>query len=163
VNNKAASARTQYNLRVLETLAGARALAHALGVPVDADPARHAAGTHRERVTLREVLGRWLGEGADALPTDALKDGLERLLAGEIEKLKPASGSEDVGLDEMVQMCGLERAEFEEVYLRWADADAERFELYKRTKHVASEALRVLAFREACLTGPSPPSLQTIG
>ena len=39
--------------------------------------------------------------------------------------------------------------------------EAERFHIYKRTKHVFSEALRVLQFRAACLAAAAsyaPPS-----
>jgi galactokinase len=164
VSNKAVSAKTQYNLRVVETLVGARVLARQLGVELDSDPSLHAAGVKRERVTFREVLGRWLGKterkgvGAeDGLTPEQLKDGLTRLLATEVEKLKPAQAVEDFELgltmDEMIATSGLEKTEFDEVYLSWIEVQAERFQLYKRAKHVLSEALRVLEFREICLRG----------
>jgi galactokinase len=165
VNNKAIAAKTQYNLRVVETLVGARVLARVLDVPLDADNALHAPGTKRERITFREVLGRWLGaqekKGVkeNTISTVDLKAGLERLLATEIEKLKPVGAVEDkelgVTMEEMIQLSGLDKAEFEQVYLSWVEVEAERFQLYKRAKHVFSEALRVLEFREVCLQATS--------
>lgn len=49
ISDKAVSAKTQYNLRVVETLAGARVLAKGLGVEVQ----------NGEKVRLREVVERW--------------------------------------------------------------------------------------------------------
>jgi galactokinase len=166
VSNKAVGAKTQYNLRVVETLVGARVLARQLGVALDQDPNTHAAGTKRERITMREVLGRWLGveekkggEREGGLSEEQMKEGLIKLLATEVEKLKPVGAVEDaemgVTMEEMIQLSGLEKAEFDEVYLSWVEVEAERFQLYKRAKHVFSEALRVLQFREVCLQASS--------
>jgi galactokinase len=166
VSNKAVGAKTQYNLRVVETLVGARVLARQLGVALDQDANTHAAGTKRERITMREVLGRWLGveekkggEREGGLSEEQMKEGLIRLLATEVEKLKPVGAVEDaemgVTMEEMIQLSGLEKAEFDEVYLSWVEVEAERFQLYKRAKHVFSEALRVLQFREVCLQASS--------
>ena len=53
VSPKAATAKVQYNLRVVEMLVGAQVLVRLLGISVG----------DRERITLREVLGRFVGDG----------------------------------------------------------------------------------------------------
>ncbi|KAG9084320.1 galactokinase [Ceratobasidium sp. UAMH 11750] len=112
VSDKAVSAKTQYNLRVVETLVGARVLAKGLGVEVQ----------EGEKVRLREVVERW----------------------------KPAPG--------------LTEPDFLQTYLSWVEIEADKFHLYKRTKHVVEEALRVLEFRDTCLHPPTDGSaLEALG
>ncbi|KAI0950666.1 hypothetical protein AcW1_007917 [Taiwanofungus camphoratus] len=154
VSDKAVGARTRYNLRVVETLVGARVLARRLGLTL----------SPHERPTLREVFGRWLGVaetkgGPATLDVAALRAGLERILP-EVEKLKPgkADGQEGVTLQEMVEWSGLDERQFKELYLSWVDVEATHFQLYKRAKHVFSEALRVLQFRDVCLRAASSAS-----
>ena len=119
VSDKAVSAKTQYNLRVVETLVGARVLARRLGVKI--------GGT--EKVTFREVLGRWIcgdekGSGEE-LKAKKLKDGLERILV-EVEGLKPPptgteAGQLGVTLEEMISLSGLPAPEFHQLYLSWVE------------------------------------------
>jgi hypothetical protein len=45
VADKVVSSKTQYNLRVVETLVGARVLARLMHLPLDEDPALFAPGT----------------------------------------------------------------------------------------------------------------------
>lgn len=115
-SEKAVHARTRYNLRVVETLVAARILAHKLNLPVGP----------KERITLREVVGRIGGE-----PEGGWKEGedgdykkaLERM-AGECEQiLKPAreDGQQGVTMEEMVALSGMEEKLFKEVYLDWID------------------------------------------
>ena len=100
VSDKAVSAKTQYNLRVVETLVGARILANCLGVNVG----------RAEKITFREVLGRWISGNEKDLGADVgvrkLKDGLRRILV-EVEGLKPplekiVDGQLGVTLEEMI-------------------------------------------------------------
>ncbi|KAI0725570.1 Galactokinase [Fomitopsis betulina] len=149
VSDKAVGAKTRYNLRVVETLVGARILARHLDVPLQST----------ERPTLREVLGQWLGykeaKGAPTeLDTDKLKAGLQKVLL-EVEKLRPAGrgDGEELGLtiEEMIKESGLDEKPFHEVYLSWVEVEATHFQIYKRAKHVFEEALRVIEFRAACL------------
>ncbi|KAI0312445.1 galactokinase gal [Amylostereum chailletii] len=148
-SEKAVHARTRYNLRVVETLVGARVLAHKLGLPLkDA----------KERPTLREVVGRLGGEPAEGWTGDegdaALKAALEKARE-KVEVLRPEGAGEDgqlgVTMPEMVAWSGMDPEEFREVYLSWIDVEATHFQLYKRAKHVFEEALRVLAFRDVCV------------
>ncbi|PPQ92591.1 hypothetical protein CVT25_007283 [Psilocybe cyanescens] len=144
VSDKALSAKRGYNLRVVETLVGARILAKSLGLKIEA----------KDRITLREVAGKFTGEkyGEDMGP-----DGLENALAElehKLEVLKPnkvVDGQLGVTMDEMIKMSGLSKDIFDEVYLSWVDIEATYFQLYKRAKHVFSEARRVLQFRRTCL------------
>jgi len=155
VSDKVVGAKTQYNLRVVETLVAARVLSRLLNLPLDQD------GT-REKLTLREVVGRYLGvketKGGEAsVSTEQLYKALSELGA-QTGKLKPRSwkeGDEELGvtMEEMVEVSGLSKEEFHQTYLSWVDVEAPngRFQLYKRAAHVFSEALRVLQFRQACV------------
>lgn len=139
------TSKTNYNLRVVETLVAARVLARSLGVEVG----------KKEKVTLREVLQRWSGGKDDALGPVELQDALERILP-HVSSLRlddDASGDDDVGLtlDEMIEVSGLSASEFHDVYLSWVEVEATHFQLYKRAMHVFSEALRVLQVRELCV------------
>lgn len=119
VSDKAVSAKTQYNLRVVETLVGARVLANRLGVEVG----------RTEKVTFREVLGRWISgdekTSGKELEVEKLKDGLERILV-EVEGLKPppanvTDGQLGVTLEEMINLSGLSEPEFHQLYLSWVE------------------------------------------
>ncbi|KAF8631678.1 hypothetical protein AX15_002264 [Amanita polypyramis BW_CC] len=55
VSDKATTAKYRYNLRIMETLVGARILAKEIGVTMG----------NKERITFRQVIGRFLGEEGD--------------------------------------------------------------------------------------------------
>lgn len=116
VSDKVVHARTRYNLRVVETLVAARVLARRLGLEVE----------EKEKVTLREVLGRLVGEDpakGEDMDLGKLGEALERMIK-EVEVLKPTGedGSQQgVTLEEMIEWSGLSEATFKEVYLSWVD------------------------------------------
>ncbi|KAJ3883535.1 ribosomal protein S5 domain 2-type protein [Lentinula edodes] len=153
VSDKAVTAKHNYNLRVVETLAAARILARHLELKVE----------KTEKVTLREVVGRLAGEVEEvgAMPVEWLLETLKRM-EREIECLKPQKSSGEgqfgVTMEEMIEMSGMTAKEFKEVYLSWVEVEATQFQLYKRAKHVFSEASRVLQFRQICLAAESSPS-----
>ncbi|KAF9065537.1 ribosomal protein S5 domain 2-type protein [Rhodocollybia butyracea] len=153
VSDKAVTAKRNYNLRVVETLAAARILARSLGIKVAKD----------EKVTLREVVGRLAGEVEEVgeMPVEWLSETLQRMEC-EAERLKPRNATEDgqlgVTMEEMIEMSGLSTEEFNQVYLSWVKVEATHFQLYKRAKHVFSEASRVLQFRQTCLSAASEAS-----
>ncbi|KAF7374322.1 Galactokinase gal [Mycena sanguinolenta] len=155
VSDKALTAKRGYNLRVVETLVGARALAVALGIPLDP----------REKITYREVVGRLanetdVGKGGAGMNVDALMEVLARVIAS-VEQLKPPGSTDPefgATMEEMVALSGLSKEEFHEVYMSWVEVDATHFKLYKRAKHVYSEALRVLQFRKLCLDTAAAPA-----
>ncbi|KAK2459880.1 hypothetical protein APHAL10511_008080 [Amanita phalloides] len=163
VSDKAVTAKHRYNLRVVESLVGAKILAKELGVAVG----------EREKITFREVVGRFAGEetnGGNELIAEQLQETLEGV-SKKIDILKPRqyrdSTDEDdvrlgVTMDEMVEMSGLPRDVFREVYLSWVEVEATYFQLYKRAKHVLSESLRVLQFRQLCLDAASSGSAESI-
>ncbi|KAJ7195614.1 Galactokinase [Mycena pura] len=148
VSDKALTAKKGYNLRVVETLVGARVLARSLDVAVGP----------KEKITFREVVGRLVaetdtGKGGAGMNVDALMEVLGRMEVA-IEALKPPGTTHPefgATMEEMIAMSGLSAEEFHEVYMSWVEVDATHFKLYKRAKHVYSEALRVLQFRKLCL------------
>jgi galactokinase len=193
VSDKVVHAKTRYNLRVVETLAAARVLARLMQVPVDRDPVHFAPNLSKERITLRELLGRWVGLGFEGEDTseglivretkggreevgpEGLMEGLREIREA-VEFLRPkgAKDGEELGVpyEEMVKLSQLSEEEFKVVYPGIADGElarlsrladdqilmfnigkveASHFQLYKRTKHVYDEALRVLEFRDLCL------------
>jgi len=118
-------------------------------------------------VTYREVLDRHLGakSGEDIGP-ERLAAGLEEAIAA-VERLRVSEANsvdaQDPGhtLDEMITASGLSSEDFHQVYLSWVDVEATHFKLYKRAKHVLTEALRVLQFRTICLS--SSPDIESLG
>ncbi|KAF9533944.1 galactokinase gal [Crepidotus variabilis] len=148
VSDKVSSAKRCYNLRVVETLVAARILANSLGLTIG----------EKEKVTLREVVGLYQGEteGQDMGPV-ALEKTLSELLNSDKLDILKAFGQQgcDLGvtMEAMIKMSGLSKAIFDEVYLSWVEIEATHFQLYKRVKHVFSEALRVLSFQNVCLQG----------
>jgi hypothetical protein len=106
VSDKVIHASTRYNLRVLETLVAARVLARMLGVRLD-------DGGKREKITLREVLGRFAG---DQDHESSLQPALETIL-GRLEELKPRTSFPGVTMQEMVTLSGLGESEFTALYL----------------------------------------------
>lgn len=119
VSDKALTAKKGYNLRVVETLVGARVLARHLGIEVGP----------KEKITLREVVGRLVGEkdigaGGSGMPIEGLMKVLEQM-GSVLDVLKgstddPATGF-GVTLEEMIEMSGLAREDFMQVYLSWVE------------------------------------------
>jgi galactokinase len=121
VSDKAVTAKWRYNLRVVETLVGARVLARKLGIQVAED----------EKITLREVLGRLVGERqGEELDVDRLRSALKRM-EKEVEVLKPEGRSSDdkelgVTMEEMIELSGLSEEVFRELYLSWVEGEIYR-------------------------------------
>lgn len=145
ISDKALTAKHRYNLRVVETLVGARILARALGIKLHDHGISHEHGEHAhgarakyEKVTYREVLGRLVGEpqgcglegdmGPEALVV-ALKGVLKKLECLLPRRVREGGGvrameeREELGvtMDEMIEMSGLNPKVFHEVYLSWVD------------------------------------------
>jgi galactokinase len=99
---------------------------------------------------------------ADA-PDSSLKSSLQSLLP-EIERILNSSGkgAEGLTLPDMIAASGLSESDFHSTYLSWVEVEADRFHLYKRIKHVTEEALRVLEFRDNCLSPPAD-AITTLG
>lgn len=118
VADKAVSAKIHYNLRVVETLVGARVLARGLGVKVGGG----------EKVTLREVLDRWAGIEVDKATGEEDIEKLRKALEAIGEKVESVlgagSGKEGLTLEEMIEASGLSKEEFHQVYLSWVEGTA---------------------------------------
>jgi len=144
VADKALSAKRGYNLRVVETLVAARILGKSLGIEIG----------DTDRITLREVVGRYQGEKeGEEMGADELEKALGTLLEeGTLDVLKPkyelprADEQLGVTMEEMIQMSGLSKEVFDEVYLSWVDSKfqdldttrANRFLTYSLTPYVYS-------------------------
>lgn len=117
VADKVLSARHGYNLRVVETLVAARVLAKSLRVCV----------ADEEKITLREVISRY----SDGDNNDELDRVLRFLLeSDELDVLKSKVALSDnfgVTMDEMVEMSGMPKKLFHEVYLSWIDSECRGF------------------------------------
>ncbi|KAF9220410.1 galactokinase gal [Gyrodon lividus] len=153
VSDKAVHAKYQYNLRVVESLGAARVLAVRLGLEVGS----------REKITFRGVMARFMNEPEDQLEEDVGKvtEGLVRMVKV-VECLRPeGAGDGDqlgVTLETMIEWSGMGEELFKDVYLSWVEVETTYFQLYKRAKHCYTEALRVLKFRDVCLTAASSPT-----
>jgi galactokinase len=113
VSDKLVNAKAQYNLRVVETLAGARVLARGLGVEIGL----------KEKITFREVLSRWSREtqGSDMEDVKALEIALEQIIP-EVERvLGIANGKDGLTLDEMIEATGLSNSNFNDIYFSWVE------------------------------------------
>jgi hypothetical protein len=122
VSDKAVLAKTQYNLRVVETLVAARVLARHLGL--DVGP--------REKITLRQVLDRWIGlSDGVGMSLSVLKDGLTRIVR-ELDILKPnlknlknaAESRYGLSMEEMIVASGLSDCQFKDLYLSWVEGES---------------------------------------
>lgn len=117
VSDKVVEAKVQYNLRVVETLVAARVLAKGLGVKV----------SPKEKITLREVLDRWLhidSQRSAAKPeddVDQLQAALQKIVPQVETILGAGNGKNGLTHEEMVEASGLGEAEFRDVYLSWVD------------------------------------------
>lgn len=78
-----------------------------------------------ERVTLREVVGRFAGEvGKDGMGEEELRRVLEEV-EKEVECLRRGDGGLDMGvsMEEMIVLSGLDEETFTRVYLSWVDGE----------------------------------------
>lgn len=166
VSDKAVHAKYQYNLRVVESLGAARVLAVRLGVKVGP----------RERVTLREVMARFMGEPEDQMEenVDKVTEGLERMVQA-VECLRPeGAGDGDqlgVTLEMMIEWSGMGEALFKDVYLSWVEGrrisstlGAMRVLIAHSRDHVLPivQAGQALLFRSAACA-PIPQCLSDCG
>jgi hypothetical protein len=136
VSDKVVHARTRYNLRVVETLVAARVLARRLSLPLD------TSGKY-EKITLREVVGRLVGEKpGEEMPIEQLKEVLERM-GKEVELLRPEGVTGDdgqLGVEKatMVEWSGLSEQEFDQLYLSWVDSKSDNPFFHRNRKDLRS-------------------------
>lgn len=116
VADKVLTARHGYNLRVLETLAGARVLANSLRIRVEA----------KEKITLREVVERY-SQNSDEELEPVLLSFLESDILDVLKSKGIESDQFGVTMDEMIKMSGMSTGLFEEVYLSLVDGELRVF------------------------------------
>jgi hypothetical protein len=125
ISNKAETGKFRYNLRVVETLVGARVLAKVLGLSIEPTT----------RKTYREVLGEWWTTLGNVDDEANLKDAILTLLeSGYLEGLK-GKEQEGVTLDEMADMTGLTEEEFNEIFLSWVTGEYVFPHLFQEPDH----------------------------
>jgi galactokinase len=114
VSNKAETGKSRYNLRVVETLVGARVLSRILGVKYDP----------KERLTYRQVLHKWVEKEGKEDSEENLRDAIVGLLdSGYLEQLKGKT-MDGVTLEQMADMCGVNNTDFHKVFLSWVEGNA---------------------------------------
>ncbi|SJX62074.1 related to GAL1-galactokinase [Sporisorium reilianum f. sp. reilianum] len=166
VSDKKVTGPVNYNLRVVETRMAARALAKSLGLQAAKDSACK---------DLRGVLETYFNEngGAGRLEVEmeasaAVKATLDK--SGEEaarikvleEKVEALYASPDLKAGQVraqvEQLTGYAGDEFDTEFLSSFPIRSDAFELYKRSKHVFTEALRVLEFQALCKQHQTPSS-----
>ncbi|TKY87377.1 hypothetical protein EX895_004054 [Sporisorium graminicola] len=166
VSDKKVTGPINYNLRVVETRMAARALAKSL------DLKAAKSGSCKD---LRGVLETYFEEngGAGRLQIEMETSAAVRAIlekSGEEaarikvleEKVEALYSSPDLkaGLarQRVEELTGYAGDEFDKEFLSSFPIRADAFELYKRSKHVFTEALRVLEFQALCKQHQSPSS-----
>jgi galactokinase len=132
VADKHTTAPTNYNLRVVETRLAAAVLMKMI-----------SGKTPTDLVTLRQIQD-FLGSESD-LDIQKLTIALE-LVEKDFKK-------EPYTLQAIAAILELSPAKVNEIFVGSMVIKADGFKLYARTKHVLSEARRVLQFRDVCLEG----------
>jgi galactokinase len=136
VSHKAETGKTRYNLRVVETLVGAKVLSRVLGLEVEP----------KQRLTYREVLEKWTKKEGRIDSEDNLKDEISALFkGGYLEQLK-GKDQDGVLLEQMIEMTGMTSELFHETFLSWVEGMVlRRLErLYPLTYYSGSNLLPTL-------------------
>lgn len=147
-SDKATTAKYNYNLRVVETLAGASLLAKRLGMRF----------TPADKVTYRQIVSEHNGgehslTGAGVNKSDvtaSLRDAFKKTLHAIEEHLGSDDVREGLSEDELISALGISKQEFADTYLKLAvEPLGGKYRVYIRAKHIFEEALRVLEFRRS--------------
>lgn len=143
--DKFVTAPRNYNLRVVETHMAALFLAKKLNLPaVD---------------TLKEVY--------DLYYKDSSLNEVERFtdLLKKAEEFYPKDNTNNNGytLEEVSQMLDIPVKELQDKYMTRFPVQTDYYRLVHRTKHVLSEASRVIEFHKACETGKGESTLKVLG
>ncbi|EST07909.1 Galactokinase galactose-binding domain protein [Kalmanozyma brasiliensis GHG001] len=166
VSDKKVTGPVNYNLRVVETRMAARALAKYLGLKAAKDASCK---------DLRGVLETYFNEngGSGHIQTEmensaAVKETLDRsgeeaarikVLEEKVEALYSSSTLQAaLPRSEVEKLTGYSGDSFDKEFLSSFPIRADAFELYKRSKHVFTEALRVLQFQALCKQHQTPAS-----
>ncbi|CEI97872.1 hypothetical protein G6F70_005104 [Rhizopus microsporus] len=144
--DKLVTAPRNYNLRVVETRMAATFLSKALQLPpVD---------------TLKEVYDAYFKDST--LKTD--KEKFEHLLSKALEHFpQDSTNGNGYTLDEVAKMLGMSVKEVQEKYMSRFHVETDYFRLVHRTKHVLTEASRVVEFDAICKHSDGEDGLKALG
>lgn len=139
--NKTETAPTNYNLRVVEVAVAADLLVRKFGLTVEQDLNLHTA-------TLRGVFDAFFSQALGEKPWDGRDiavgiDRLERMLEV-VDKVYAESERDGVTTAQAAAAVGQPEEAFRKKYLSTLPVRYEKLQLYKRTRHVYGDALRVL-------------------
>lgn len=152
-SDKATTAKFNYNLRVVETLAGASLLAKRLGLNYKP----------KDKVAYRQVVSdlaggehSLTGEGVNKSDiTASLRQAFKDALVAIEKHLGNNTEKDGLTEDELIAALGISKDEFADIYLKLAvEPIGGKYRLYIRAKHILEEALRVLEFRKTIETEP---------
>ncbi|CED85312.1 galactokinase gal [Phaffia rhodozyma] len=144
------SGKIHYNLRVVESSIAGLFFAKHLSLSISS-PA--SAQSEPFRPTLRQLVQQYITErGADLSLEEAIRTILKHL-----DEALGLDGKAEIGWtwkeikEHAKDKCGLDEEQFERVYgENWIEVEATHFALYKRTRHILTESLRVLLFKKTC-------------
>lgn len=150
VSDKKVMAPVQYNLRVCELLMACRALCKKLGLPQDSstrllkpltDVYFQKNPLNRDQ-TQGEARSSWDNWGEEAAQLVQLRDvALNALPQHALTR------------QEVEELTGIRDDTFDKEFLSQFPVRADKFELYKRVKHVFNESLHVMQFKATCQHG----------
>lgn len=139
--NKTETAPTNYNLRVVEVAVAADLLARKFNLKVPQD-------SNLETASLRGSFDAYYTQKLQQASWDGLNIdlGIERLskMLELIENVYPGTQKEGLTSEEAARAVGLTLEQFHAKYLSRFPVHYEKLNLYRRSKHVYSDALRVL-------------------
>lgn len=146
IADKHTSAPMQYNLRVIETRLAAVVLGKQLGVKLG----------NGEITTLKDVLDEWrrMEIESGAMNTPCAGNPIDHI-GGMLECAEKAFKHTPYSYEEVAEVLEMSVDEMKKSYMGDMVIKADNFELYKRAKHVFSEAQRVFMFA-SCAKGQAP-------
>ncbi|EPQ32073.1 uncharacterized protein PFL1_00271 [Pseudozyma flocculosa PF-1] len=152
VSDKKVTGPVNYNLRVVETRMAARALAKYLGLSeAKADGCKTLRGVQEAYFAHADIQTEAANSAEVAETLERYGAEAARLKIMEL-KVEAAFASKREGLtrQEVEAATGYAGPEFEQEFLSSFPIRADTFALYARSKHVFTEALRVLVFQSLC-------------
>lgn len=148
-SDKQVTAPECYNKRVVECTLAAEVIAHALGLTIEDDSSPLSR-------SIRGLQHAYFSHSGPGAPAASPKEQLEIVLSLVDKYLDKKAGYTRSGI---ASALSISTQNLDERYCTKFPVRAEHFYLHQRAKHVITEALRVLNFKELLLARPSPPDL----
>lgn len=148
VSDKKVNGPVQYNLRVVELLIAARVFARKHGLPLD-----DSTKTWRK---LMDTFFQQKPQASQSAEADKVRQSLgdEAAQIFVMSKLVEESlPHEPVSREEAEELSGYKGDAFKQEFLSQFEVRADKYDLFRRTRHVFAESLRVHQFRALCLSG----------